>query len=284
MYQEQKEHIQMKSKWKMILIPLIISAIVLAVIPGIFDLIFGLFLPSSEEINTTPASAVSMIVTVVLSGLLMCRVSKMSFEDLGWHKSGAIREIVKGAIGGFLSISVIAIVALLLGGIKLEYVFSSSATFGIFSAFVFYMFQGTWEELVMRSYLMPNFAKVIGDRWAIIITSVIFAALHGANPNAQFLPIFNLFLFGLAFAIIYYKTGSLWICGVGHGFWNFTMGHLYGAEVSGTIVKDSIFKSIPQAGKEFISGGLFGYEGSIITTVVGIILIIAFWKLIKDKK
>lgn len=148
--------------------------------------------------------------------------------------------------------------------------------------FVFFMFQGTFEELVCRSYLMPNLAKVTGDKVSIILTSVLFSALHLGNPNMGIISFTNLILFGVVFAVLYYRTGSLWICGISHGIWNFTMSFVYGAEVSGAKIGKAVLNSIPQAGKELISGGSFGYEASIITTIIGVLLVVIIYKCFKD--
>lgn len=131
---------------------------------------------------------------------------------------------------------------------------------------------------------MPNYEKVIGENLAVIVSSIIFTIVHGFNPNLNLLSVINIFIFGIVFSIIYIKTGNLWIVGIAHGVWNFLQGYFFGSQISGNSVTASIFYSIPQPGKNLISGGNFGYEGSIITTIIGVIVIILFLKLVKINK
>ena len=123
---------------------------------------------------------------------------------------------------------------------------------------------------------MPYFSKKFGDITSIILTSILFTLGHALNPGMKILPVINLFIASLVFSVIYYYKGNLILVGVGHGLWNFSQGYIFGAEVSGNIVPSSILKSIPVSGYELISGGSFGFEGGIITTFIGIILILIF--------
>ena len=76
-------------------------------------------------------------------------------------------------------------------------------------------------------------------------------------------------------ALFVMKDKNLWsVCGW-HTSWNWTLGNVYGLSVSGTGEKVTLF-DLNTYGNTFISGGGFGPEGSIITTVVlltGILLL-----------
>lgn len=53
-------------------------------------------------------------------------------------------------------------------------------------AVIFLPFQTALEELVFRGYLMQGFSLLFKYRWtAILITSVLFALLHGSNPEIK---------------------------------------------------------------------------------------------------
>jgi len=63
------------------------------------------------------------------------------------------------------------------------------------------------EEIFFRGFLYSSIKKIAGSFWGIMITSVIFSALH-AHP-VGFLPIMAL---GMLLAYMYEKTGSLVPC------------------------------------------------------------------------
>lgn len=283
MYKLQKSKFHKTSNIRTLVVSTFVAAFIMLFMAGVFEVV-SLSIFKSGNGYITIGSTVAMILNVIVSAFVMCKISKIKFQDLGWHREGAIKEIFQGVVIGLAAISSVALLIFMLGGIKFEYIFTTKSISPMILGFIFFMFQGTFEELVMRSYLMPNFANVMGDKWSIIITSILFSVLHFANPGITVIPIINLVLFGIVFAALYYKTGSLWVCGISHGVWNYTMAYVYGAEVSGALMGSAVLHSIPQAGKDFISGGKFGYEGGIVTTIVGIILIILIFKFYNEKE
>ncbi len=107
---------------------------------------------------------------------------------------------------------------------------------------------------------------------ALSISSVIFMSIHLLNPNISFLSVINLFLAGVVLGIYYIHKPNLWLPIGMHLTWNFFQGPIFGFEVSGIETKSIINQSIK--GNEIITGGAFGYEGSILATISIIIMII----------
>ncbi|MFD0993041.1 CPBP family intramembrane glutamic endopeptidase [Tenacibaculum geojense] len=69
-------------------------------------------------------------------------------------------------------------------------------------AILFLPFQTSFEELLFRGYLMQGFGTWFKNRWLpLIITSVIFGLLHGANPEVEKL--------GYISMVFYIGTGLL---------------------------------------------------------------------------
>ncbi len=53
-------------------------------------------------------------------------------------------------------------------------------------SFLFLPFQTSFEELLFRGYLMQGFGIMAKNRWLpLVMTSVIFGLLHGANPEVE---------------------------------------------------------------------------------------------------
>ncbi|PCF83573.1 CPBP family intramembrane glutamic endopeptidase [Staphylococcus delphini] len=281
MYKKYVNAIQLEGFVKLICIPVLIG-LVTFLLPSLISPMIGLLKGNPTFEIGSVASIIGMLVTVILMPIVMTKVSKIKLSTLGITKEKAITQILIGSAVGILALSFVACVIFLLGGIKIE---SNSLmlTTGLIGGLFFFILQGTWEDLIYRSYLMPHFSKKYGDKIAVIATSVIFTLGHALNPNMQILPVMNLFIAGVVFALVYYYSGNLLFVGALHGLWNFSQGYIFGAEVSGNSIPVSLFKSIAIPGKEVISGGDFGFEGGIVTTIVGLILIIVLTTLIKKR-
>ena len=75
-------------------------------------------------------------------------------------------------------------------------------------------------------------------------------------------------------ALYLFKTDTVWgVAGI-HGAWNFAQGNLFGILVSGQPSGTSLMTFLPQGNQAWLSGGSFGIEGSIMTSLVLLLLIV----------
>ena len=218
-----------------------------------------------------------------LSIFFMMKVSRLSLRQLGFVKDKIFGSYLKGALFGILEVFFVFFIIFGLRGIEV-YFLGNLKFFVFIRILLFFIFQGMFEEVLFRGYLMAMFSKVMGIKFSIIVSSFLFAVIHLLNPNIQILGLFNIFLVGIMFGLIYYYTGNLWIIGAMHTFWNFTLGHIVGSQISGMGTLKSILSSLPIDNKEFISGGAFGFEASIVTVVVQIAISLFVIYLIKKEK
>ncbi len=123
------------------------------------------------------------------------------------------------------------------------------------------------EEVVCCGYMQNGLLVRWGLVISIIVQSLFFAFLHSMNPGIKFMPVMNLFLYAVFIGLLFYYTDNLWIAGGVHSIWNFILGPVMGIEVSGIVMPSTIFKS-SFTGAEILTGGSFGMEGSIFTTIV----------------
>ncbi|MEJ2055879.1 MAG: CPBP family intramembrane metalloprotease [Calditrichaceae bacterium] len=96
--------------------------------------------------------------------------------------------------------------------------------------------------------------------------------MHLFNPSVSLISTINIFLAGILLGIYFIHKGNLWFPIGMHFTWNFFQGPVFGFEVSGMRTYDIINHDI--AGHKLITGGEFGYEGSLIATVAMIVLIV----------
>ena len=61
-------------------------------------------------------------------------------------------------------------------------------------------------------------------------------------------------------------------------------GFIVGSQISGIITFHSVFFSLPVKNKDLISGGTFGFEASVVTTVVELAISLFVIYLIKKER
>lgn len=195
---------------------------------------------------------------------------KRSFRTLGLTKNGAFKKYITGFLIGFIMLSIVIGLMAIFGilGIR-ENVEPFSFNFlGImFLLLLGYVIQGATEEIIARGWQF----QVIGARYrpwlGAVISSVIFALLHGLNTGVSVLAIINLLLFALMLILFILYNQSIWTACGWHTAWNWAMENIYGLKVSGTEGFGSILNLSAQ-GPNYLTGGEFGPEGSILTTFV----------------
>lgn len=213
---------------------------------------------------------------------------KRPFWTIGLVKKNAIKLYLKGFTIGLTMISIIVLFMFLIG--KAEFSIQNNTQFSlgilgmVFLFLIGFIIQGGTEELLARGWQF----QVIGARYnptlGLAITSVIFALLHGINDGISIIAIFNLILFALLLSFYTLKYNNLWVACGWHSAWNWTMSCVYGLNVSGQRIENSFFK-IDFIGPKYITGGLFGPEGSIATTLLLIsAIIIIIYRNVEDKE
>ncbi len=128
------------------------------------------------------------------------------------------------------------------------------------------------EEIAMRGYILQNLSSSFNKYIALAMSSLVFMIMHIGNPNMSAIPLFNLFLAGLFLGIYCIHRKNLWFPIGAHFTWNYFQGPVLGFEVSGNEVNSLIIQRLD--GSDLITGGQFGFEGSIILTIFMIIGII----------
>lgn len=122
------------------------------------------------------------------------------------------------------------------------------------------------EEILFRGYGFQTLLSVWGPFTTIFTVGAVFAALHAANPNATWLAIANTAGFGILFGYAFLRSGDLWLPIGLHFGWNFTL-PLFGVNVSGITMRLTGCELHWNAGPLW-SGGEYGPEASILTTIV----------------
>lgn len=284
-FQSYIDNIQEKNKFKLLLIPILVVTFIIVLNQFLILPLMPIFNDSLEEIFSFSGTSnlVDEAFCLFLSIFLMTKISKLKIEQLGFTKDNIVFSYLKGALFGTLQIFTVFFIIFGLKAIDVYYVGNISILL-LIKVFIIFIFQALLEEILFRGYLMPFFSKVIGIKFTITLLSFLFTCIHLFNPNLDIIGLANVFLAGVTFSLIYYYTGNLWLVGAMHTLWNFILGFIVGSQISGIITYNSVFFSIPVENKDLISGGVFGFEASIVTTIVELTISLFVIYLIKKEK
>ena len=204
-----------------------------------------------------------LIGTIFTVGLFQKFISREDFVSIGLNFVGFKIDFYKGLLAGTVLIcsGFILLTVLNLTLIDLTY-------FSFYDQ-IFYFFLFTIvslnEEIAIRGYILHNLSSSFNKYVALIISSLVFMIMHLGNPNIGILPLVNLFLAGIFLGIYTIHKNNLWFPIGAHLTWNYLQGPIFGFEVSGNKI-NSLFEQKPN-GHELLTGGNFGFEGSIILTL-----------------
>lgn len=124
------------------------------------------------------------------------------------------------------------------------------------------------EEVLFRGVVF----RLVGGRWgagpALGVSAILFGLVHLVNPGASLWGAVAVAIeAGLMLGAAYLATGSLWLAFGLHFGWNFATVGLFGAVASGAEARDSLVTAVT-SGPDWLSGGAFGPEGSIVAILV----------------
>lgn len=195
---------------------------------------------------------------------------------LGFHLSReTMPEVLRGlGLGVLVGLTVVGGIALL-GGLRWSPEDGSVAGWftGAAGALLFLALPAAAEEALLRGYPLQALAEAWGAGKALIVTSGVFGVLHLWNPGATALGTVNVAVAGLFLGVVYLRTLSLWWASGAHLGWNWAHGYLADVPVSGLDVIDAPFYSGVAVGPDWLAGGPFGPEGSLVAT--GVVLGVA---------
>jgi membrane protease YdiL (CAAX protease family) len=178
-------------------------------------------------------------------------------------------KYIRGLLLGLTIFSLVMLLQLIFTSSKVDWIqnFSQLSLRGPLIISIGWIIQGAAEEVLTRGFVLP----IVGVRWGvlagILASSAVFTVLHVLNPNLNGIAMLNLLLFGVFTALYGIVEGGLWgICAL-HSAWNWAQGNLFGLPISGLQTGSSLVK-VDLHGPDWWTGGAFGPEGGLATTIV----------------
>jgi membrane protease YdiL (CAAX protease family) len=274
----------LRAGWRIFIFVVIFSAITIGAMKGVRAI-----LGSLPKLSVLQFSILG--VTATLAVFLARRyLDKQSFTSLGLSVDRyAVLDVVSGIINSALVMATVFFVMLWSGliefhgfswwtdGIGVDVSFQIAVLPVVLAVAYKLTIVAWWEELVFRGYFFQNLVAGTGLMWAIIISSLVFGLTHMMNPEGTILGGIMIALLTPQLIYAYLKTGQLWLPMGLHLGWNFFQASIFGFAASGQESPSMISQS--PVGPEWLSGGAFGAEGSVLIIPVSILsyVLVHYW-------
>lgn len=227
-------------------------------------------------------SSFALLLGSMAAGWCMLALDGRGPAALGFHPSReAPVELLKGlALGTAVGLLVVALMGVL-GGVRWASEGGSPGAWlsGALGALAFLAVPAAAEEALLRGYPLQALGEAWGAGVAVGVTAVVFGLLHLANPGVGPLSTANIAAAGLLLGVVYVRTLSLWWATGAHLGWNWAHGYVADVPVSGLeldVLDAPLYEGV-SSGPEWLGGGAFGPEGSVVTTVVVLAVTAALW-------
>ena len=219
---------------------------------------------------------------VALASFICVGLEKRSFLDLGFHfGSRWLGEFLVGALGGILLILLTALLVKGLGGFHWE----RAANIGIRQLLAWAaLFLGVAfnEEIMSRGYPFQRLVEGAGPWVGQLVFAALFALMHWRNPGmhgaTKAWATLNIALAAILLGFCYLRTRSLALPIGVHLGWNWAQGSLLGFGVSGTTEARGAWTPVFHGRPEWLTGGAFGLEASVICSLVCGAVILGLWR------
>lgn len=225
--------------------------------------------------------ALNFVIMSVPAFLMAAIFDRRSPVAMGLGSGNAILDVLTGSTVGIF-IFVFALAGAFLGGWASINPDLSGLSMNVMAAGAVAMALGAaGEEIMMRGYVMQELMGKFSTTTSVIVSSIIFAALHvGAllNSSMALIGALNIFAASILLSLAYLATRSLWLPIGVHFGWNFAQGPMLGINVSGNDFAAG-WHPVALSGPELMTGGKFGFEASLLGLagpLFGILLMVLF--------
>ena len=229
-------------------------------------------------------SVIALAIALVLGWLAGKYFEQIPFESLGASfKNSWLPNSLIGLAAGVATFALAAGVAMLFGGMRFSFnadAGANSIATTLLISFAVFAVAAAFEEALFRGYILQTFIRSDLTVFGIVLTSLLFASIHNSNPSANIISWTNTFLAGIWFGVAYLKTRDLWFPTGLHLAWNWAQCSIFGIEVSGLtdISRNPLLREM-DLGPAWLTGGSYGIEGGIATTVAILVSMLVILKL-----
>lgn len=220
-----------------------------------------------------------MLVGYLSAAVLVLRWRNLPLLLLGMSLRGRGKDLLAGLGVAVLLYAVGFGTSLLMGTVEIASV--EWVPRDLLGTLLFFLLVAVTEEVMLRGFVLGRMLSAGMNRFvALFLSSALFSAMHLFNPNFALLPFVNILLAGCLLGASFLYTRNLCFPVVLHWFWNWLQGPVLGYEVSGMDSGETLL-TLRLTGSDLLTGGSFGFEGSLLCTVllvVGTLAIVAYYE------
>jgi membrane protease YdiL (CAAX protease family) len=226
--------------------------------------------------------SVLLISVLTMAALLLHYGEDSKLSSLGFSGKGRFGDFCMGFVIAALIMGIGFYVLVKLHQINIESIHFYKMDM-LFS-FLLYVIVAFAEEIAVRGYILGRMLRSPMNKYlALVISALIFSLMHVFNSHISMLPLINIFLSGLLLGGTYIYTRNLWYPLSLHLFWNFLQGPILGFQVSGKENFLSLIK-VSRPNNTALNGGSFGFEGSLICTILLIVFVVLTIWIMENKQ
>lgn len=250
---------------------LLFQPLVVSVVSNFGTLPTGEYIHSFETPIMILAESASLVYTLIYIWLFRRFIDRRSLAALGMSFGRRYRrDFVMGLVWGGGMAAAVFVLLWMFGLAQIQRIQFPIMSILVMAATL--LLAAAQEELLMRGYLLNNLMQSVNKYLSLLIVSILFSIGHVLNPNFTLIGLLNIILAGLYLGIYYIYRQNLWFPIGIHFAWNWFQGGVFGSPVSGFQMQSIIV--VQFSGNEGLSGGGFGFEGSLIMTVVAALTVI----------
>jgi uncharacterized protein len=185
-----------------------------------------------------------------------------------FNRKGALQELSTGLLlGSLLACSLFAVLAVSgvytldgFDGMSLEIVRQTSTAILV----------GLVEEMLLRGIVFATIQQSLGSVFGLAGSAILFGLGHLPSEGVTVMGIVNSMAAGVTLAAAYMVTRRLWLPIGIHIAWNFTIGQIFSAVVSGHGTEPGLLRG-RLTGPDWLTGGQFGVEASLVSLMVDVV-------------
>jgi membrane protease YdiL (CAAX protease family) len=208
------------------------------------------------------------VLCVATYTLYVRKVEKRDVSELSSYC--ALREVGLGAVIG--SVAILVVIGTLIASDVIQ-ISGSNPWVAMLSPIPELTLVAIFEEILFRGILLRILDTWIGRLPSLLVSAGLFSLAHLPNAGISLLGIAVTIAAGLLFGVAYFSTRRLWLPIGIHFSWNFMSDAVFSLPTSGHLAKGLLQSQV--SGSEWLSGGTYGIEASLVTLVV--ISVAALW-------
>jgi membrane protease YdiL (CAAX protease family) len=237
----------------------LIAILGLTIIPVLMMPVFDYFLTAAMGTFAAAAIANTISVRIFERGQLVD-------IGLGWSRASR-RHLAFGFVGGLAAALLASLLPLAAGEAHYETVGTGQVQWrSVFFISIILLFGAVGEEMLFRGYAFQVLTRSIGPAATVLPMAVLFGLAHLNNQNVSWIGVGNTVAWGALFGVAFLRSGDLWLPIGLHFGWNWVL-PLVGVNLSG-FKMEVTGHSLQSSWNVLWSGGAYGPEGGLLTTLV----------------